>query len=328
MSNSANSRANRRTVLVGALSSAVGIQLASFLQLARAQQAPSPAPSQELATLESRAAAAGLAGQGRGRALASASEDPNSYSELLPQLLDLVERTSTGRSLDESISDDAAELLSRIHQAEHGAPAEDLERKLPPSIESTRAQYKELFQKCSIKDKYKDKVAFQIDFLQRNKDKYSTVANLLQSSIPWYFIGIIHSLEASFNFKSHLHNGDVPLSRKTVHVPAGRPLDPWNPPYPWEGSANDALRMKNFDKENKWGLTSLLYRFEAYNGFGYFFRNKPSPYLWSFSNNYEKGKYVADGSYDANYVSQQCGAATMLKALIEIGAIPSPTDDV
>jgi lysozyme family protein len=39
--------------------------------------------------------------------------------------------------------------------------------------------------------------------------------------------------------------------------------------------------------------------------------------LWSFCNLYEKGKYVADGKYDPNAVSKQCGAGVMLKTLAE-----------
>jgi lysozyme family protein len=53
---------------------------------------------------------------------------------------------------------------------------------------------------------------------------------------------------------------------------------------------------------------------------GYRRRGVPSPYLWSFSNLYTKGKFVADGHFDANAVSAQCGAAVMLKALQGQGA--------
>jgi lysozyme family protein len=59
----------------------------------------------------------------------------------------------------------------------------------------------------------------------------------------------------------------------------------------------------------------MLYRLEAYNGFGYRRKGVPSPYLWSFCNLYERGKYVADGQYDPNAVSKQCGAGVMLKKL-------------
>ena len=79
--------------------------------------------------------------------------------------------------------------------------------------------------------------------------------------------------------------------------------------------------MKAYDKEKDWSLERVLYRWEQYNGFGYHWRDAKTPYLWSFSNHYVKGKYVSDGRYDPNYVSQQCGAAVTLKALVEAGAV-------
>ena len=39
------------------------------------------------------------------------------------------------------------------------------------------------------------------------------------------------------------------------------------------------------------------------------------PTCGSFSNRYEKGKYVADGRFDPPTISKQCGAAIMVKAL-------------
>jgi lysozyme family protein len=47
----------------------------------------------------------------------------------------------------------------------------------------------------------------------------------------------------------------------------------------------------------------------------------PTPYLWSFSNHYERGKFVADGKFSSTARSQQCGAAVMLKLLAEAGEI-------
>jgi lysozyme family protein len=44
-------------------------------------------------------------------------------------------------------------------------------------------------------------------------------------------------------------------------------------------------------------------------------RGVPTPYLWSYSNLYENGKFVADGRFDPEAVSKQCGAAPMLKAV-------------
>ena len=59
----------------------------------------------------------------------------------------------------------------------------------------------------------------------------------------------------------------------------------------------------------------MLYRLEAYNGFGYRSSGRATPYLWSFSNLYSTGKFVADGHFEPKAHSQQCGAAVMLKLL-------------
>ena len=40
-----------------------------------------------------------------------------------------------------------------------------------------------------------------------------------------------------------------------------------------------------------------------------------TPYLWSFSNHYKKGKFVKDGKFDPEFVSKQCGAAVILKLM-------------
>jgi lysozyme family protein len=46
--------------------------------------------------------------------------------------------------------------------------------------------------------------------------------------------------------------------------------------------------------------------------------------LWSFSNQYDRGKYVADGKFSSTARSQQCGAAVMLKMLAEAGELEWP----
>lgn len=84
--------------------------------------------------------------------------------------------------------------------------------------------------------------------------------------------------------------------------------------------------MEHFANLSDWGLERTLYRLEGYNGFGY--RSKQvnggkvnSPYLWSFSDQYEKGKFIADGKWSSNAVSQQCGAAVMIYELVRRGAV-------
>jgi lysozyme family protein len=145
-------------------------------------------------------------------------------------------------------------------------------------------------------------------------DRYKAVSRAMEA--PWFVVGVIHMMEASLNFSKHLHNGD-PLSARTVRVPAGRPSF-GEPPFTWEESAIDAFEMKRLGAIGNWTIEQFAYRMEAYNGFGYRTKAKPpipSPYLWSYSNQYTKGKFVKDGVYDADAVSRQIGAMPLLREL-------------
>jgi lysozyme family protein len=119
-----------------------------------------------------------------------------------------------------------------------------------------------------------------------------------------------------------LHNGDS-LKKRTINEPSGRPLaDPikgWQVGYTWEESAIDALTMKEFNRVKDWSLPTQLWQLERYNGFGYrkYHPEVLTPYLWSGTNHYSKGKYVADGKWDANAISEQIGIAALLKVLIK-----------
>jgi len=151
----------------------------------------------------------------------------------------------------------------------------------------------------------------------QNRDKYEAAVDGL--GIPWWFIAAAHILESGANFTRHMHNGDS-LKKRTVQVPAGRPKT-GNPPFTWNESARDAMKFQKFDGLKDWSIARALYRWEEYNGFGYRPKKIPSPYLWSLSKVYEKGKYIRDKVFDANAVSKQCGTVPFLKALIELGEI-------
>ncbi|CAN0481450.1 unnamed protein product, partial [Phaeothamnion confervicola] len=141
-----------------------------------------------------------------------------------------------------------------------------------------------------------------------------------KTQVPWWFIGLIHGMECSFSLSKHLHNGDS-LKARTWQVPAGRPKD-GSPPFTFIASAVDALQYDGFAGKDDWPLPMVLYRLERYNGFGY--RKKfgfASPYLWSYTNHFTSGKYVKDGVFDSNAVSKQCGAAAMLRDLMERGIV-------
>jgi len=188
-----------------------------------------------------------------------------------------------------------------------------------PLTAALRQQYQNLFNTCVVNPGQIPAVNGIIARIVPNQGRYQSVAGPL--GIPWYFVAVIHNMECSLNFNQQLHNGD-PLTARTVHVPAGRPPT-GQPPFTWEESATDALTYQGFANLNDWALSTILYRLEAYNGFGY--RNRTptinTPYLWALSNQYTSGKYVADGTFDPSAVSSQCGAAVILFQMQQNGVV-------
>ena len=76
--------------------------------------------------------------------------------------------------------------------------------------------------------------------------------------------------------------------------------------------------VKLLSSSFKWDVQTIAYSFELHNGWGYRkYRGINSPYLWSFSNHYKKGKYAYDGKYDPGLVSKQKGAMVLLRALMD-----------
>lgn len=185
-----------------------------------------------------------------------------------------------------------------------------------------QAEYERLFNSCIISPKNLASVEKLNEQLKNNAARYQRVCEML--GIPWFFIAVIHNMEASQNFKAHLHNGD-PLTARTVQVPAGRPKK-GEPPFSWEDSAADALTMRGLDAKTDWSLAGMLYQLEGYNGWGYRLHHTHvlTPYLWSFSNHYTSGKYVADGTWSDTAVSKQCGAAVLLRRMAELHQIEFP----
>ena len=172
------------------------------------------------------------------------------------------------------------------------------------------------FNATIVRDECKGKVEWNTKQLLEHQSRYRDVG-LRLNRVPWAMVGVIHGMECGFNFTCHLHNGD-PLTNRTKHVPAGQPQT-GTPPYSWENSAMDALTREGLNTVTDWSISHMLYLLEKYNGFGYRKMGKPTPYLWSFSKLYEKGKYVADGRFDSEAVSKQCGAAVMIRALVDKG---------
>lgn len=155
-----------------------------------------------------------------------------------------------------------------------------------------------------------------------NRSRYELVSKV--TGVPWDVIGVIHYRESSNDFRGVLHNGQriIGTGKKTTLVPAGR-----GPFSTWEEAAIDALANchPHLAKNKDWSLSTTLDKLEAYNGLGYRYKGLPSPYLWAGTDQYVKGKYVADGKFDPNHVDQQLGVAALLMKLREKPA-PLPID--
>lgn len=135
-----------------------------------------------------------------------------------------------------------------------------------------------------------------------------------RTGVPWAFIAVAHERECSQDWHGSLAQGD-PWDKVSVHVPAGR-----GPFQSWEDAAVDALvhcapyAAKNMD----WSIGGTLTKLEEYNGLGYAARGKPSPYIWSGTDQYKSGKYVRDGVYDPNAIDTQLGCAGLLMAMMAL----------
>src|SRR6187551_2169637 len=182
--------------------------------------------------------------------------------------------------------------------------------------------YQQLWNTMVIRKEKLEAVKKAAKQIAANFEQYHAVSEAAAEAIsngslcPWYVIGVIHYLECGLSFTKHLHNGD-PLTDRTTHVPAGRPKK-GNPPFTWHESAVDAIRHIDFNNATyDWtSIAFVLEKLESYNGIGYKKRGVYSPYIWSYTNHYFAGKYVADSKYDPNAISKQVGAASILSLIL------------
>lgn len=171
------------------------------------------------------------------------------------------------------------------------------------------------------------------------KARYQGVADRLISvgyqPVPWWFIAIVSEREYGGppHWDKQLGQGD-PLLRASIHDPAGR-----GPFLTHDGDTtpgNDAWTRGCLDaliecgpyaaKWPDWSIGGVLTLWEEYNGLGYAARGVPSAYVWSGTDQYVSGKYIADHVYSARAIDVQEGCAPILAVMaaidssIEIGS--------
>ena len=173
------------------------------------------------------------------------------------------------------------------------------------------ARLERLWNTIEVRPQYQKQVSAASDMVMNGIGKYREVQDTV--NIPWQIIGVIDKMEGNCDPLAVLHNGEriVGTNRKTTLVPAGR-----GPFTSWSDAAIDAIGLEGMRPAGfRFDVANALYYLTSYNGWGYENKGINTPYLWSYTNHYSKGKYVSDGKYDANAVSKQCGAVPILKAL-------------
>jgi len=144
------------------------------------------------------------------------------------------------------------------------------------------------------------------------KGRYVAVSN--KTSVPWFVIAVIHEREASQSWKANLAQGD-PWNEVSVHVPRRR-----GPFKSWEDAAVDALAncAPHAAKWKDWTAGGTFTLLEEYNGLGYAALGRPSPYVWASTDQYIRGKYIADGHYDPHAIDHQLGCAALLNRMAQM----------
>lgn len=156
-------------------------------------------------------------------------------------------------------------------------------------------------------------IAWYKSMLLKGQKRYQIASDHVKAktgyTIPWQVIGVMHGLEASFNFNKQLLNGQA-ITKRTTWVPKGR--GPWPT---WEDSCVDAFTWDDDYKivPKKWGVAETALFFERWNGMTYWNWGKPSPYIWGFCSVQVPGKFVEDGKYSSSAITLQVGALVQLK---------------
>ena len=175
------------------------------------------------------------------------------------------------------------------------------------SFETLKPRYRHLWDTMEIHPDVVHRADAAAEKILSGKDRYVPIER--KTGVPWFYIGLVHLRESDCNFNTYLGNGQ-PLNRRTTIVPIGR-----GPFESFEAGAIDALQHENLIGITDWSLERIAFLLEAFNGFGYQAKGINSPYLWSGSNQYTSGKFVADHDFRPDVVDRQLGSMVVLARL-------------
>lgn len=146
-------------------------------------------------------------------------------------------------------------------------------------------------------------------------------------TVPWWFVAVVSEREYGGppRWDRQLGQGDH-LNEKSSDVPAGmgpyldHPGDVTPGHDAWTRCCVDVLvnSAPFAAKWTDWSPGGALTLWEEYNGLGYAARGVPSAYVWSGTDQYISGKYVADHVYRASAVDVQEGCAPIFAMMMAI----------
>ena len=163
----------------------------------------------------------------------------------------------------------------------------------------------------------RDVRAFQENW-EANRARYERVS--ARTGIPAGLVAALHWRESSGNFGTYLHQGD-PLGKPAVNWPTNIPVF-----TDWEEAAVHALQQKSWlqdelgIKSDTTDVAAVATFAEGYNGYGYRYKDVNSPYVYSGTNAYTQGKYVADGRFSRTARDQQTGVLPLMGSIGPVGS--------
>jgi lysozyme family protein len=171
-----------------------------------------------------------------------------------------------------------------------------------------------------------ERAAVLLKLADRHRDEWAEVN--ARTGVPRLWGIASFERESSSDYSRSPAQGDR-WDSVSVHVPKG--LGPY---ADWGDSCVAAYCIDKLNEvgASSWTWTRACYEGELYNGFGPRAHGRHTGYLWSWTNIYTAGKYVADGKWDPDVRDQQCGMVPMMAALLHldaslalVDALPAPS---
>lgn len=167
-------------------------------------------------------------------------------------------------------------------------------------------------------------VALRLDKLiaryTKTRRAYEAIEKMRRNGVPAVVSFSLLYRESDNNMRCSPAQGDS-LRYRSIHVPKGR-IPGVKPPYTFLQAAEDAYYspdLDHLDRKDWRSIGPVLWNTETFNGVGYAKHGRPSPYVWSGTNQYQRGKYPSDGRFDPMMVDKQLGTAAIMIRMIQRG---------